>query len=260
MLPETYNCVFRFEENYWWYVGRRAITRAFLERIVPGIYEASGNTRDNFNVLDYGCGTGIMLGMLERYGRVWGVDVSEHSVEFCRKRGQKNVSLMTASHSMPFDPGFFSVIALLDVLEHVHEEVDLLQQLRLLLGPEGRLVVTVPAYRWLWSGEDYVSQHLRRYTKKSLEKVLRMAGFHPLKTSYFNFWLFPLQAAITGFRKVFKRGALYETDIQELPKWLNWTLARVFSSEKTFLRRGSFPFGGSIICIASPKVLSIEKH
>ena len=252
MFPEIYDLTFRLEENYWWYVGRREIICTLMDQFAPQFRDASGQKNGNFNVLDYGCGTGIMLGVLENYGRVWGVDFSEHSVEFCRKRGHENVNLLTGPESMAFDPGFFGVITLLDVLEHVHEEVDLLEKLKTLLNPKGRLFVTVPAYQWLWSGEDYVSQHLRRYTKKSLENVLRQAGFDLIKTSYFNSWLLLPQAAVIIFKKIAKRDALFETDIMEVPKWANWTLTQIFSSEKFFLKRGSFPFGGSILGIATP--------
>src|SRR5262249_13575002 len=143
-------------------------------------------------ILDYGCGTGLNLCWLSTLGTVYGLDTSERGVAFCTQRGLSQVAHWNGSLSngppcgQPFD-----LITMLDVLEHIDDDVAILKQLGTWLKPEGILLVTVPAYEFLWSGEDYVSDHKRRYTKRRIAHVFRQTGYEIVKLSYFNTLLLP---------------------------------------------------------------------
>ena len=61
-----------------------------------------------------------------------------------------------------------------------------------MVAPGGALLVTVPAYQWLWSGHDEINHHHRRYTRRSLQRVAEQAGWEQVRTTYFNSLLLPV--------------------------------------------------------------------
>ena len=110
--------------------------------------------------------------------------------------------------------------------------------------------MTVPAYEALWSGEDFVSQHYRRYTRGSLLAALRGAGLRPIWASYFNTLLFPaVVGAILGMRLTCPR-AMYRSNVRELPGRINTLFCRVFAAERHLLRWVMFPVGASVLAVA----------
>ena len=157
------------------------------------------------------------------------------------------------------DAGFkshvLSAVALFEVLEHVEDDLHFLKTLRRLLVKGGKLYVTVPAYRFLWSVEDENAGHFRRYTGKSLLLKLKDSGF---KADFMTYLFSPLPAAIFCFRTVPTRFGLRQASIHERhreehhptgPKarFLNRLLEMEFSVLRT---GGSLPFGGSILLVA----------
>ena len=97
---------------------------------------------------------------------------------------------------MPFAADSFELAASLDVIEHLEDDLAALRELRRVVAPGGALLVTVPAYQWLWSGHDEINHHLRRYTRSSLLRVAREAGWEPVRTTYFNSLLLPVAIAL----------------------------------------------------------------
>jgi 2-polyprenyl-3-methyl-5-hydroxy-6-metoxy-1,4-benzoquinol methylase len=251
MLDSTYDEVFEFEATHWWYVGRRAIIKKNMEFIISKTMNAQGLQKRT--ILDFGCGTGFMTNILEQFGKVKGFDSSPKSIELSRKRGIKNTFLCTDLKGFSQSEEPFDVVTLFDVLEHVQEEEELLNCLRKLTKTNGYILVTVPAYQWLWSGEDYVSQHLRRYTKTGLIKVLEKSNFKVERATYFNFWLLPFQIFTILSYRIFKKKKLKKSNIRIHSKLLNRILTFIFRSEAFFLRLFRFPAGGSILCIAKPR-------
>jgi SAM-dependent methyltransferase len=138
-----------------------------------------------------------------------------------------------------------------DVLEHVEEEQALLEAIDASLRPGGTLLLTVPAYDWLWSGEDIVSEHKRRYTLPTLNAALQRAGFAAVKGSYFNSLLLPVVAAVIWGEKLLSPRREPRSDLRPLPGWINEPLRWVFSLEESILRRTTLPFGASILMVAA---------
>lgn len=237
MRDEAYKLMRELEASYWWYRARREIICDAVAR----------NVAPAARVLDYGSGTGATARALRDAGfDVTAADVSDHSLAACRESGLPTIDL----RAEPLPVGSMDAVLACDVLEHVEEEAALLCRLRQTLRPDGRLIVTVPAYEWLWSGEDYVSQHVRRYTRRSLLALVRQAGFVPRWCSYFNTLLAPAVAGTILAKRLFSPLAMYRSNVEPLPHGLNEMLYRIFRLERSALRRVRFPFGTSILLVA----------
>lgn len=250
MRRDVYGLTYHSEETHWWYVARRRIILSWLTQSL-----AKMRTQDSSSprLLDYGCGTGINLVYLAKIGVAFGVDASPDAIAFCRQRGLQNVVATGSLEEMQAPAVFggeFDVVTMFDVLEHLPDEVGALRCIRGLLKPGGLLVVTVPAFDWLWSGEDVVSEHLRRYTRSSLSRVLHEAGYETWRISYFNTLLFPLQAAIALWNRSLRPQSMSESMVKPVPGPLNSALAAIVSVESLLLRALRFPVGASLICSA----------
>lgn len=246
MKEEIYQLTYELEQTYWWYVARRKIVTAQL----AGLLRAPVGPTALPRILDYGCGTGLNLTYFAKLGEVYGVDISPTAIEFCRERGLTQVAMIGVQEKLDCNPFGrpFDVVTMLDVLEHIPDDAGRLQQIGTWLSPGGLLMVTVPAFEFLWSGEDYVSQHLRRYSGRSLARLFRQSGYEIVKLSYFNTLLFPAQVATILWKRLCAPRSMYQSNLAPLRPDLNWLLTRIMSFEALPLRRYSLPIGGSILC------------
>jgi 2-polyprenyl-3-methyl-5-hydroxy-6-metoxy-1,4-benzoquinol methylase len=226
-------------DTYWWYRARREIIAGVIERYVP----------DGGRIIDFGSGTGALTALLRDQGyQVKAADISPLALDGCRRRGLEVIDLR--SQALPEQAT--ECVILGDVLEHVKDDAALLTDIRMALAPGGCLLTTVPAYEFLWSGEDYVSQHLRRYRLPQLIAALEKSGFEVTWASYFNTLLFPAIVAALVLKRVFRPRAMYKSDLAPLSDKVNSILYRIFRAEALVLRRATFPFGASIIALATP--------
>lgn len=238
----------RLEPHHWWFQGRRQVVASVLRRSLRP--PPSGAPR---HIFDVGCGTGEMTDMLRAFGSVTGIDAAPEAVAHCQERfGEAiDVRLGTLPHDLP-GPGQADVITAFDVVEHLDDDRSALLAIHRSLAPGGTLVVTVPAFAFLWSSHDVVNHHRRRYTRPQLRERLESAGFVVERISYFNTWLFPAAAAVRLVRS--RRHSSEDevaTDDFTLPApWLNRLLLRLFASEGTMLRFTSLPVGVSILALA----------
>jgi len=237
MKTVAYDLMAELEDSHWWYRARRLIVSDIVMRFVP----------PRSDVIDYGSGTGGTADALQELGyHMVAADISEEALEACRMRGLETLNLKAESlRSSSAD-----CILAGDVLEHVHDDIALLFSLRRALRPAGLLVLTVPAFEFLWSGEDYVSEHVRRYTRGTLLQRLDRAGFRVIWSSYFNSLLFPAIASVRITKRLLFPRAMYRSDIAPLPEWKNRVLSRLFASERHLLRRVRFPVGASLLAVA----------
>lgn len=241
---DFYRRYYEIEDRHWWFVGRRQI---FL-RLLDCYFSAPAGRAGA--VLDVGCGTGTMLGHLERYGTVRGVDASEEAVRFCHERGVAGVT-QADGVPLPFEPESFDLVTALDVIEHVDRDDELLAELRRITRPGGTLLVSVPAYRFLWGLQDEVSHHKRRYTARELRERMTEAGWSLRRLSYFNTLLFPPIAAVRLARRGGKPAKVQSDFELTKPGRLNTVLARAFSAEAPLVERMDLPFGVSVLALAS---------
>src|ERR1041384_6864579 len=175
--------LYQVEDSHWWYVGRRRIIRSLVDKIRATL------NNPNPRILDVGCGTGANLKMLADYGRAEGVDISPQAVEFCRERGLDSVKL-GAAEQLPYENDSFELVTALDVIEHLDDDVAGLREIRRVLRRDGRVLLFVPAFMFLWEVLDDVSNHRRRYTLPGLLKAVEAAGFSVEWSSYANISFF----------------------------------------------------------------------
>ena len=146
----------------------------------------------------------------------------------------------------------FDLITLIDVLEHLDDDVGTLSLLGAALRDGGAILATVPAHPFLWSSHDLAHHHKRRYRMGELLRNMEAAGLRTSYASYFNMWLFPVVAGVRMVKRGF--GASKSGDDLFLPGPLvNDLLYRLFSSESRLIGRMKLPMGVSIVAIAVPR-------
>ncbi len=240
MQPAEYARNFAFEEDYWWFVGRRQL-------VLTTVAALAGPGRPR--LLDIGCGTGYLLAQLGALTEAVGLDLADEALAFCRAR-QLNRLVRGRAEALPFADGSFDIVTALDILEHLDDDLAALGEWWRVLRPGGHLVLFVPAYEFLWSGEDFVSGHRRRYRRGPLLARLRSAGFRVCKATYVNAVLLPLVAGAIIGKRLFRPRSLYQSNLTPLPAWLNRLLTVIFTQEVRCLRWLNLPVGSSIFCLA----------
>ncbi len=238
------------EDRHWWFASRTRAILAYLDRYV-------GPGQQDRRVLDVGCGAGNMMHHLSHYGHVTGIDLYSKPLEVARQRGL-DVQEGSAD-DLPFDDQTFDVVTLLDVVEHVPNEHGVFSECRRVLKPGGKLVVTVPALMWLWSHNDVINAHQRRYTRAELNQKLTRHGLRVLAASYNNFFLFPMAAGLILARRGRAEPELasphfdddaYQVEMEPAPPGMNGVLTGVGKVEAGLVKRVALPIGTSIICLA----------
>jgi SAM-dependent methyltransferase len=228
------------EDRHWWYRGRRTV----LDGVVAGLGLGPGA-----RILDAGCGSGRNMVELARYGEVTGIELSETSVALARERGTGEV-ISGSVLEMPFADNSFELAASLDVIEHLEDDVAALCELRRTVAPGGALLVTVPAYQWLWSGHDEINHHHRRYTRRSLQQVAEQAGWRQERTTYFNSLLLPVAILLRVLDRINTKTTESSLDLWVPPAPLNWLLERPLAIEAAAIRSGGrIPAGLSLLAV-----------
>lgn len=244
MDESVYHLHYEQEESHWWFAARK--------QIIARIIEQWGNLSPGDTVLDIGCGTGAILKYLSNTYRVVGIDMSPLAVEYCHKRGLDEVFVMPAEE-FPREKYDVKAALLLDVIEHIEDDRSVLSAAREIVGPDGRVIVTVPAYPWLWSAHDVLHHHYRRYTSESLRRALDDAGLEPVKLTFYNSLLFPIAAVKKLMDRKKEQATIDAVTLDQPPRLLNAALRTVFASERLLLGNGGFPFGVSLLAVARPK-------
>jgi SAM-dependent methyltransferase len=241
MMQHTYAILYEVEGSHWWYIGRRRIISNFVKEICSRIKDRRPK------ILDVGCGTGANLVMLGEFGEAQGIDVSTDALSFCRERGLDNVR-HGAAEELPYEDETFDLVTALDVVEHLDDDMAGLKEFRRVLRADGRILLFVPAFMFLWGVQDDVSHHRRRYTLPELLRVVREAGFEIERATYANITFF---LPILAVRKIMRwTGLRTETENSIGISALNGLLGRVFGAESSILRRMNLPFGVSALCVA----------
>jgi SAM-dependent methyltransferase len=228
------------EDRHWWYRGRRSV----LERVIADLRLPA-----RAEILDAGCGSGRNMIDLARHGTVTGVELSATSASIARERGSGEV-IEGSVLEMPFAVGRFDLAVSLDVIEHLEDDLAALRELRRVVKPGGTLLVTVPAYKWLWSGHDVVNHHFRRYTRRSLQRVGEQAGWQQVRTTYFNSLLLPAAILLRVLDRFNRKTTESSLDLWVPPEPLNWLLERPLALEAAMIGRGGrIPAGLSLLAV-----------
>jgi SAM-dependent methyltransferase len=230
----------RAEDRHWWYRGRRRV----LARVIDALALPAPA-----RILDAGCGSGRNMVDLERRGSVTGIELSDASVALALERGAGEV-IAGSVMQMPFADDSFDLAACLDVIEHLEDDLGALRELRRVVAPGGALLVTVPAYQWLWSGHDEVNHHQRRYTASSLRRVAELAGWQQVRSTHFNSLLLPVAVALRVLDRFSRKTTESSLDLWVPPAPLNWLLERPLLLEAALIGRGGrIPAGLSLLAV-----------
>lgn len=245
MQAEEYKLMEQVEEKHWWFVARRAILSTMLKRL---------DLPPNAQIMEIGCGTGGNLQMLAGFGEVYAVEPNENAYAISVQKQQAADYTNIALPQHPFPGKSFDLIVLFDSLEHMKNDREALQAIKPSLKENGTLFITVPAFPFLWSDHDVALHHYRRYTRGELHQIVKENGYKTTYSSYFNFWLFPLIAIIRLVQKYTDHGQSEQTARSNsmLPGFLmNKLLQAVFASERWLIGRIKFPFGVSLMLVAT---------
>jgi SAM-dependent methyltransferase len=230
----------RAEDRHWWYRGRRKV----LERAIADLRLPAAA-----RILDAGCGSGRNMVELARHGSVTGIDLSDTSVCLARDRAAGEV-VEGSVLDLPFEDDRFDLVVSLDVIEHLEDDLGALRELRRVVAPGGSLLVTVPAYQWLWSGHDEINHHHRRYTRCSLQRVAEQAGSEQVRTTYFNTVLLPVAILLRLMDRLSRKTTESSVDLWVPPVPMNWLLERPLALEAAVIGCGGrIPVGLSLLAV-----------
>lgn len=244
MSPDAYTEMADVESRHWWFVGRRAILTRLLERLdLPA----------DAQILEIGSGTGGNLLMLSRFGRISAIEMDENAREIAARKteGLFDIRAGFCPDKIPFANEKFDLICLFDVLEHIEDDQGTLDAIIPLLSERGRVIITVPAYQWLWSMHDEFLHHKRRYSKAGLRRSIDRSGLKLLRLSYFNTLLFPLAVLARIRDRLKSTGKASGTGIPPGP--LNTVFSSLFAFERVILGSIDLPFGVSLLAIMKRK-------
>lgn len=238
----VYDRMAAHDTTHWWYRARREILAAYLSR--------EANLPRDARILEIGCGTGHNLAMLSGFGRVEAIEIDPLAREIASGRLGQPVGAAPLPGLPGVPRGAFDLIAVLDVVEHIEDDVGALAAMRACLAPGGKILITVPAHQWMWSAHDVVNHHHRRYSTASLKKAIGAAGLRPARLGYFNSLLFPLAAAARVAGRMMGRD---DSDDSPPPPAVNALFERIFRLERHLVGRMPMPPGVSIITLAVPE-------
>jgi SAM-dependent methyltransferase len=232
-----------WEEWHWWFRARQRIIESLLRRELSEIASPS--------IISVGCGPLEGLKWLPpiagENGRVVGLDAEPLHAS---TPGKSLNYVVGRIEEAPFASSTFDAVLALDVLEHLDDDVKGIGEMFRLLKPGGLLLLTVPAFPSLWGAQDIVSQHRRRYTKRTLSKTFNQADLPIPWITYFNTLLFPPIAAVRWGRKALGMANSEQGDFEgSRPGILNDILEGVFASERHIVCRTSMPFGVSLLAM-----------
>jgi SAM-dependent methyltransferase len=199
------------------------------------------------NILDLGTGTGYFLSKLNFTHR-FGID------NYVYKSSYNNFKFIQADiNQLPLKEKSIDLLLLIDVLEHMQDDKRIVKDCLRVLKTNGKLLIFVPALQILWSDLDRIGMHFRRYNAGKFKKLLTEIDIphRIIKSSYVNFFLFPLIFLIRSTQAVLKkfRKNMLTHDLEQPNKFINNALRLIFSSERFFLRVLNFPIGVSYVCI-----------
>jgi SAM-dependent methyltransferase len=236
----VYDRMAAHDSTHWWYRARRDILADYLSRY--------GGLPDDARILEIGCGTGHNLPMLAQFGSVEAIEIDAAARAIASRRLGKPVGNAPLPALTGVARGAYDLIPVLDVVEHIEDDVGALTAMAECLKPGGKILITVPAHQWMWSAHDVVNHHHRRYSKKTLGAAIARAGLTHNGLRWFNSLLFPAAVAARAAGKLTGKD---DSDDSPPVKPLNTAFEAIFGLERHLVGRVPLPPGLSIITLAS---------
>ena len=245
----AFEFLFKMEQQHFWHIGRKEMALDTLKRNIPNL--------EAVKMLEIGCGNGNILSYLNRGGiQVEGGDIFIEGLRFCRQQTAPVPLYQVDVLSLPFRDEY-DVIGAFDVLEHIEDDDKALAEIYLALKSTGKLMLTVPAYNFMWSYADESARHKRRYSKNDLVVKLEQNGFIIKKISYYMCFLFPLLLSIRLISNILWREQVrsdrqVRIELKTIPI-VNSIFLGLLRLEKWLIRYVNLPFGTSLLVLAEKK-------
>jgi 2-polyprenyl-3-methyl-5-hydroxy-6-metoxy-1,4-benzoquinol methylase len=217
--------------RHWWFKSRVLI----LDSIIKNL-----KLKKNIKILDYGSGVGSNITMLQKYGNVDALEPHIPTAKFLKKSFKiKIIKKLKIKYDLIF---------LTDVIEHIKNDKKKIKELLNILKKNGYLILTAPAFQFLFSKKDESLHHFRRYNKHNVLKLFNKKKIKIIKLSYFNFILFFPIAISVLFFKLLKINFI--DPVEKTPIFfINYLMFKIFSFEKYLLKYMNFIFGISILLV-----------
>jgi len=189
---------------------------------------------------------------LENYGEVIGVDNNERMVNYCRDKNKK--VFLADARNLPFEDNYFDIVVALEILEHIRDDNLAIKEIKRVLRGGGLLILSVPAFSFLFGSHDFLAEHFRRYNPKTLTGKLEDNNFKIIKKTFINFWLFfPIvifRLLRNLIRKISKeKSESLDSLTFEKNKIISNLLTFILATE-SFLLNFNLPFGVTLLLIA----------
>lgn len=251
MDEQAYADLQEIEQTHWWYRGVRAVCHMLLKRYARTIQTDLGGPELEGSalsqpVLEVGCGSGGNLALLGRWGPVVGLDPWHPALSVCPPLAAALVQ--GTGGDLPFADETFRLVALLNVLEHVEDDVAVLSEAGRVCRSEGTMLLVVPAFMFLWSGHDQANHHWRRYTAGEVRHKAARAGLTIRYLSYQNCFLFPLVVAVRLLQRLAPPGPA-RIDMFPLPEPGSTLLTWLLLVEGWLMHWIALPVGASLVAV-----------
>jgi len=211
------------QDEHWYYAGKLGALMRCLDQPPE-------------RILDVGAGSGFFARkLLERTAARTAVCVDTgYDVERDEHVGSKPIRFRRSAAADESD-----LVLMMDVIEHVDDDVGLLAQYAASARPGTRFVVSVPAFPWLWSAHDEFLEHRRRYTRRTLIDAVSAAGLRPVASFYFFAAIFPAVVARRFWQRR-RAAAQAASDLRRHHDLTNRLLTNICLAESAVARRNRF--------------------
>ena len=237
MKHDVYKRHIKNFSNHWWFQARKKIIENTIDK----------NLKKKLNILDFGSGSGVNIQMLSKFGFVNIYEPHQETRKYLKLKykNKKKFKIIEKIKKRKFD-----LIILADVLEHIKYDKKELSKLDKNLNKDGHILITVPAYKFLFSIKDKILGHHRRYNRNQILELFK--NFNKIKITYFNFFLFLPISLIIIFYKIFNINFIRK--VESSPNYLvNKTLFNIFMIEKKLIQLLDLPFGISLLGLFKKK-------
>ena len=250
---EAFEILYQLEDTNFWFVHRN--------NIIQFLFEKHLGTASN-TVLEIGCGTGYVLAGLHKKipnYTLQGSEIHLEGIKFAQTRLPNIELVQLDATTMPFE-NEFNAVGAFDVLEHIEEDVSVIKEVHRSLKSGGFFIISVPQHQWMWSINDDIAYHKRRYSRKELKNKLINEGFEIVYISSFVFILFPFMYISRFFKQkielteITNETILKEMNELKLNPLVNSIFGLFMKADVFLIKMGiSLPFGGSLIAVAKKK-------
>tara|TARA_Y100000591_G_C21761219_1_gene660192 strand:+ start:462 stop:1175 length:714 start_codon:yes stop_codon:yes gene_type:complete len=237
MKKETFDRHISNEKNHWWFKGRREI----ISKIIKN------NFKKRLKILDFGAGSGTNIDILSKFGKVHIYEKDKKMSNYLKKKYLKSKKVKSIQN---FRNKKYDLVVAADVIEHIKNDKKAIKDLTEILKKNGKILITVPAFQFLFSKKDIQLKHFRRYNIQNFKVLTK--DLEILKITYFNFLLFIPLSIVILFLKIFQIDFINYAE-KTPNKFINMIFYNLFRFEKSLINFTNFPFGLSILFLGQKK-------